>query len=329
MRIAISTGAFILACFLAGCAEGPRASSRAGEPLDAEVRQTSWAGQGQRGWRLQTANYSICTTASGGDTAAILPAFMEASYRNYHRLTGLPYRASAEPLAIYLMGTREEWASLTQSILGPRADTALHIEAGGYCHAGVCIFWQLGGSAMLSVAAHEGLHQFLGKRLLDQLPMWVEEGLCTQVEAHEMEAGRVVFDPSRNLSRLGDLEGALISGMWTPIAELLPMDAGDAVTAQERKAVGYYGQLWALIRFIRSDPATSAGLDRLLADAEAGRLNEALGVPPEALAELRAAGRAYNQSVSEKLFCHYITDDLPRFEKRYKDYCYRLCKMKS
>jgi hypothetical protein len=231
-------------------------------------------------------------------------------------------------MPIYLLGTREEWASLTKVLLGPAADKFLQIQNGGYCHEGVCVFWQLRGLAMLQVAAHEGLHQFLHQRLADQLPMWLEEGLCTQAEAHELQGGRVAFDPGRNLSRRGDLEGAIMRGFWVPLAELLPMDAGDAVGSSEQKAVGYYGQLWGLVRFLRSEAVYSAGLDRLLADAEAGRLHTALGVPAAALAELRARGRDYNKAVSLQLFRHYITGDLPAFEKRYKDFCYRLVGMK-
>ena len=316
-----------LAPFLLGCGENPL-PALGFEPLDAQVQRTSWDGQGPRGSRLQTANYAIYTTGRGGDLLPLLPAYMEASYRNYHRLTGLAPRPSAKPMAIYILGTREEWASLTRSLMGPSADTYLQIQSGGYCHGDVCVFWQLGGLAMFEVAAHEGLHQFLHRRLADQLPMWLEEGLCTQAEAFELQGDRVSFDPARNLSRRGDLEGALIRGFWIPTEDLLPMDAGDAVTGSERQAVGYYGQLWALVRFLRSDPTYSAGLDRLLADAEAGRFHEAIGLTPQAMAELRAHGRGYNKAVSEKLFRHYVAGDVPAFEKRYKDFCYRLVGMK-
>jgi hypothetical protein len=105
------------------------------------------------------------------------------------------------------------------------------------------------------------------------------------------------------------------------VEKLLPMDAGDALGAYVEKTVGYYGQLWALVQFLRSDPSYAPGLLRFIADAEAGRLHEALGMSKEALARLRFNGRAYNQTVSEKLFCHYVTDDLPAFEKRYKAFC--------
>jgi hypothetical protein len=311
---------------LAGC--GPEMAATPTECLDCQVRQLSWDGPKSRGYQLQTSKYAIYTTAQGGEVASVLPAFMEASYRNYLRLLGLSDRPLGALLPVYLLSTREEWVSLTKTLLKAHADKYLQIQSGGYCYEGVCVFWVLGGQSTLSVAGHEGFHQFMHHRLTDQLPMWLEEGLCTQAEAYELQGQKVAFDPPANLCRRCDLQAALMRNYWISMDHLLPMDAGDAMGAYVEKTVGYYGQLWALVRFIRSDPVYSKGLDRLIADAEAGRLHEAIGVPTKALAELRLRGRTYNQTISEPIFRHYISDDLSAFEKQYKEYCLKVTELK-
>ncbi|HUT61181.1 MAG TPA: hypothetical protein VNA25_25310 [Phycisphaerae bacterium] len=317
-----------LVLFAAWCVLGcEKLPQRADEPLAAPVQSSPWDNPRGRGSQLQTANYRIFTTANNHRLASILPGFMEASRRNYLRILNLPERPAGKLMPMYVLGTREEWAALTRSVLGEQAEKFLMIESGGYCYKEVCVLWEMGGLGTLLVAAHEGMHQFIHHRLSDQLPMWLEEGLCTQAEGYEIEGRRVSFSPKLNLSRNVDLEQTIARRFWIPIDRLLPMDAGDAVGGYTERTVGYYGQLWALVQFIRSDPSYSAGLDRLLADAEAGRLNEALGVPRGALKELRLRGRAYNQTVSEPLFKHYICDDLKTFEKRFKHFAARLAKL--
>ena len=106
------------------------------------------------------------------------------------------------------------------------------------------------------------------------------------------------------------------------------MDGGDVARDFTERAVGYYGQLWALAMFIRSDPEYRSGMARLLADAEAGRLHEALKVPPQALTELQLRGRIYNRTISEPLFRHYICEDLDAFERQYVAFAKQLAGLK-
>jgi hypothetical protein len=107
------------------------------------------------------------------------------------------------------------------------------------------------------------------------------------------------------------------------------MDAGDAVgTGRAEKAVGYYGQVWSLAMFIRSVPRYNKGMQRMIADAENGRIHLALGLTPEALARLRRHGRAYNRTVATPLFKHYISDDLAMFDMDYLAFSRKLAGLK-
>jgi hypothetical protein len=323
MKTTIALTAFAALWLQAGCVR-PAQSQGPTESLETSVRRLPWKDSGGQGGMLQTTNYTIYTTCQGGELLALMPGYLEASHRNYLRLLGLTARQQEESLPIYLLSTRDEWASLTTALVGDNAGPYLQIQSGGYCYRNICVFWQMGVQPTLSIAGHEAFHQYMHHRLADQLPMWLEEGLCTQAEAFDIEGTRVGFDPRTNVARRSDLEGALVRSYWVPVEKLLPMDAGDALGTYVEKTVGYYGQLWALVQFIRNSPTYAPGLNRFIGDAEAGRLHEALGMTKEALAQLRRNGRAYNQAVSEKLFRFYITDDIPAFEKRYKAFCLTL-----
>jgi len=140
--------------------------------------------------------------------------------------------------------------------------------------------------------------------------------------------GTVTFTAKRNLARFNDLRSAMVNSHWIPLARLLPMDAGDAVGTTTERAVGYYGQLWALAGFIRSRDEYRAGLGRLLRDAEAGRISQAMGIDPAQFARLRGKGRAYNKELSEPIFRHYIASDLETFERQYRAYAEKITSLR-
>ncbi|MFA6133672.1 MAG: hypothetical protein WC869_06610 [Phycisphaerae bacterium] len=287
------------------------------------VKRAPWT----TGSCLASQHYVVYCTTNNRALETFLPGFMEAAYDNYLALTCLSERRLKEPLPIYLMGTRAEWASLTTSVVGANAKTYLALQAGGYCYQGVCVFWDIGNLPTFTVASHEGFHQFLHHRLADRLPMWLEEGMCTVAEGYDLSEDHVTFTADRNVLRFSDLRNAIVAGKWIPLGKLLPMDAGDAVVGSNVEAVGYYGQLWALQQFIRSRPDYKAGLTRLLADAEKGKLNTAMGMTAPQLAQLRSNGKAYNQTVSPVLFRQYICSDLAGFERDYFAYAKKIARL--
>jgi len=321
--------AVALAVFAAAVLAGAGCDDEAAGPMwsmHISPRRQPWDTPRADGVLLRTRHYRIYSTADNRMLVTYLPGFMEASRQNYLRITGLPPEPTPEGLPIYLMGSRDEWAALTREVVGPqRADAYLQISAGGYCYKKTCFFWDIGGLGTFAVAAHEGLHQYLKYRLDDQLPMWLEEGLCVTAEGYEIDGDRVRFTPGRNVHRWSNLRNAIVQGYWIPTDKLLAMDAGHAVgTGEADRAVGYYGQLWALVRFLRSEEPYRRGLQRLLADAEAGRLHAALGVSRQDLARLRRHGRRYNKAISTRVFRRYITDDLDAFERAYRAFARRL-----
>ncbi len=321
-----STLIVAMACaLLVGCNGGGGAPGLRGQSMVIRVRRGPWNGANTHGVSLRSRNYRIYTTSTNELLVRYLPGFMEAAHENYLRLTGLTYKALDGPMTIYLMGTRREWAALTRKVVRRNVETYLSIEAGGYCYDGICVFWDMGGLGTLSVASHEGLHQFFRRRMKDQIPMWLEEGLCVTAEGYDIFADIVTFTPDRNVGRFNNLRNNITQNRWIPIDRLLPMDAGMAIDGSStERAVGYYGQLWAMVQFIRSRADYRAGMSRLIADAEAGRLNVALKVSAGELEQLRRYGRIYNRIVSVPLFERYITDDLEKFEKEYRLFARKL-----
>ncbi len=295
--------------------------------IDAESRP--WDTSHSRGKLLITDHYRIYTTISRPPLRQYLPGLMEASHSRYLELTGLSEHGSAKLMPMYVMATRSEWAALTTARLGRHAGPVLSITAGGYCYDGVCVLWDIGPRATLSVAAHEGLHQFFSHRLKQSLPMWLEEGICVLAEGHHLSKGLLAFTPKNNPSRITALRNAIVNGHWIRTKKLLPMDAGDAVsTGIAAKAIGYYGQVWALSMFIRSVPEYNSGMQQMIADAQDGRMHRAMGLTAEALAKLKRHGRAYNRTVATPLFKHYISNDLEAFEAEYLAYSRKLAGLK-
>ena len=295
-----------------------------GRPLATAAERSSWQSSYATGQAVATGHYRIYTTAKTHALLEYLPGFMEAAYQNYLELTGLSEPTSANRMPIYMLGTRDEWAALTNKVTGPLAEAYLQIEAGGYCFNGACVFWDIGSLQTLSVSSHEGLHQFFHQRLTHRLPAWLEEGLCATTEGYEIRNDVVRFTPERNTSRFNDLRSALTAGWWIGLRDLLPMDAGDVVKHRTEKAVGYYGQLWALVLFIRSRPEYRLGMQRMLADAETGKLHETTDFSPEAFTALLQRGKLYNRAVSEKLFRSYICTDLEGFDREFHEFAERL-----
>jgi hypothetical protein len=321
------TLAILLLLGAGGCLSNDADTSAPARSLSTHVQNEPWRGAGSTGQVLTSEHYRIYTTAKRQIIPALFPGFMEASLRNYWTLTGLAESPDIERMPMYMMGTREEWALLTKEIIPARQDAYLSIEAGGYCYKGICVFWDLGGTGTFSVAAHEGMHQFLYHRLENPLPLWLEEGLCVSAEGHRIEGRHVRFTPKDNAFRFSALRNAILQDRWMPIRRILPLDGGDVSVKGTDTAVSYYAQLWALVQFLRSRPDYRQGIEQLIADADAGRFDRTLDVPVRTRRALRDFGRRsrrYNQILAEPLFREYITEDFETFDREFLAYARKI-----
>ena len=307
----------------AGCNSGGQGGPAGLEAsLRTEVSRKDWTYPYGTGVVLTTAHYRIFTSVKNNALLGVLPGFLEASYLNYTELTGLPPRKLDKRMDVYVLASRREWADLTRHIFGAEA-APLAIQAGGYSYKGIGVYWNLRRRTTLSVAAHEGLHQFLHHRMRHRLPVFLEEGLASSSESFHLRADSVVF-PRRNPSRFDALRTAIIQKRWFPVTELMGMDGRDVIGGTSERALGWYAQVWALAQFLRTDPAYRDGYRRMLLDGEAGRFHLALKLPPQALDRLKRRSRTYNRIVAKPLFQHYISKDLETFERQYVAFARKL-----
>ncbi len=310
----------LTAAILVGCQSDTRPDPPA-VPLQTEVRRDDWKLGYTTGQVLQTGRYRIFTTVKRALILQKVPAFLEASYSNYLTLTGLDARPVDRRMTVYLMSSRQEWSNLTEHVIG----RTIPLQAGGYCYEETCFFWDIGLRGTLSVAAHEGFHQFFRHQMEHQLPMWLEEGLCTLAEGFQLRGEGVVFTPNDNPGRFNNLRAAIVERHWLELPVLLSRHSQEAVSGDlPEQAVGYYGQLWALMRYIRSNPKYSKGLTKLLEDARQGRLHQSLGLTEAGYSLLRRRGLLYNRTVSVPLFRKYIASDLDAFGREYTAYARKL-----
>jgi len=316
----------MLALLPAGCT-GSGDQGLAPMPIEQPVLRKTWVFAGTKGWSLTTAHYRVFTTASSPALRDSIPGFLEACRANYVSLTSLDTLASGQKkLLTYVFGSQREWAALTEKITGRAAQTFLKVESGGYCFRGVCVFWDIGVLRTYSVAAHEGMHQFLHHATRQSLPIWAEEGLATQAEGYRIRDGLVYFTPEKNVLRFRALRRAIMANRWRPASQLIAMSAADNIRQSQWHGTEYYGQLWALLLLIRHDEQYAAGLRKLLRDVADGRLHETLGIAPQDWRKLR--GRGYTRVVGPKAFAHYIDADIDRFERRYKAFARKLVLVK-
>ncbi len=305
----LPAGVMVGLAAVAGCAS-------VSAPAPIAVEQAEWtAPNGSAGAQLLTEHYDLRVTITDALLQEHLAPFMETAFGEYARLIP-PARERSDRLAVYLFGTRDEWADFTQSTFPARAYTYLHIHAGGYVDqpSATAVIHDLGRDRTLSLLAHEGFHQYLAGYLPRPVAAWLNEGLATQFEAFDLRGDRPVFTPRRNFVRRNSLRAALSpDGGFIPLADLLRMDAGEAVVKTGQSVRTYYAQVWSTILFLRegADEKYAEGFANLLADAGTKRLDLAVSAYRAATPDSGAI------SHGEAVFRHYITEDLAGFMAQY------------
>ena len=282
--------------------------------LSTPIHETSW---GKEGICLQTPHYKIYTTIEGRRIDVVLPGFMESAYHLYEYLTN----SSPNPdytLPMYMLASRQEWAIMTQKLFGNIGPDNF-IENGGYTYRGVTVCYDIGGMNTFSVAAHEGLHQYLWYFYKNRLPLWAEEGLATQCEGFITTNTSVRFTPQENMMRFDSLRTAIKNNDWLPIEKLLVTTSRKQLGQGELYGLGYYGQLYVLVRFIRNHKIYGPRWAKMLDDAKNGKFSKIFGDKTMTLSPA-----AYYQAIAVKSFRHYINPDLQAFEREFHDYAQKV-----
>lgn len=296
-----------------------------GEPAVKDVRL--WNNHYGPGLMIDTRNYTVYTTLLEPLMLRQIPAFLESAYNAYQ--SQLPRRLNkTQPLVVYLFETRQQWEQFTRETAGADSSVYLKIQRGAYTLNGIVVAYNIGRKQTFSVIGHEGWHQFNQRLFTYRLPSWLDEGIATLFETCRYSQGQFLFEPQRNLMRLGALKQTLSRGQMIPLRQLIVLNPGQVLSndANDQAVIAFYAQNYALVRFLR-EYQYGIRLRQyhalLLGGAEGG------WPLPQELASL-AADRTrpltvgWNMRVSPMLFTHYIEPDIDALEKEYREFCARI-----
>lgn len=287
-----------------------------------------WDNPYASGLVILTRHYQIYTTLDDPLMLRQVPSFVESVYAEYQAQLPDPVD-SDHRFVIYLFADRRQWEQFTRDFAGPDAQMYLRIQKGAYAINDVCVAYHIGRSQTFSVLGHEGWHQFNSRFFTYRLPSWLDEGVATLFETCRFHQGRFVFEPQRNLLRLGALKETLLTGRMIPLEQLLVLNPGQVLPTSggtEERVTAFYAQTYALVRFLREEfyGYYLRKYHTMMAAALRGRW------PLDEIEARIASDRnlpltvAWNQQVAVRLFSLYIDSDLNKIEKEYRAFCEKI-----
>lgn len=267
---------------IAGAAASGASSAAAGSasPTPDPVESIEpWSFNGAPGRLVRTPHYRVFTTQADTVLNGRLPAFLEgalASYRTF--LTGPEAPLPEPPLRLdtYVLRSRTDWALLTRQLTGEHADEFLRIPRGGFAFGGRALLFDIGARDTLSIAAHEGWHQYTQRTFKHRLPVWLEEGIATCMEGHRFDGrGVPTMLPWCNTQRFDQLRKAHAAGRVMSLPTLLEAAPQNLVSAAVEDALTYYAQVWALTLFLMEGEGAKyrPNLESLVRDAALGSMD--------------------------------------------------------
>ena len=284
----------------------------------------SWDNQFGTGLKLTTAHYEVYTTLLEPLMLSQVPGFLESAYRGYQDQLPKPIE-TPNPFTIYLFANRQQWEVFTAEFTGPQAPLYLQVKKGAYYLNGACVAYNIGLEGTFAGIGHEGWHQFNSRHFKFRLPSWLDEGVAMLFETSVYDKGFFVFEPNRNLKRLGSLKQTILKNNVIPLDQLVGINPGEVV-ADANDTIAFYSQAYALVRFLREN-----NYGKRLPMYQQMLLDGLNGNWPLSEAEKRiAADRnipitvGFNKMVGTTLFAHYIDSNFDKVEKEYLTFCKKI-----
>lgn len=286
-----------------------------------------WENPYGQGLCIRTRHYRLYTTLMEPLMLPQAPAYLESVYSAYQTQLPSPI-TDGEPMDVYLFGTRDQWEQFTKDTAGDDADVYLKIVKGAYTAKGKVVAYNIGLTQTFALIGHEGWHQFNQARFVYRLPSWLDEGIATLFETYRNEDGRFVFEPQRNLMRLGALRQAVLRNRLLPLRQLITLNPGQFLDASgsDDLILSFYAQNYALVRFLRENNygVRLQNYHQLLNDGAAGHWPLQGEFADLAADRSRNLTVGWNMQVSPALFTRYIDDDLDRIDAEYKAFCAKI-----
>jgi len=277
--------------FLFGCESTPKRDQSNSTPPSADIGRfvadrQMWNYHGSLGWQYHTPNAIIRTTSADRKILERLPPFVELSILHYQSdLARLP--RPAKTIETYFFGSRSEWVSMTNALMGERAPVYLSIERGGYAAKQIGVFFDIGPRDSFIICAHEGWHQYAHSTFKGPMPVWLDEGVACVMEGFKWDEqfpDHPRFLPWANTERFDQLRDAHAKDTLMPVHTLLTLRPQDLIEQGSRSgstqpaALLYYAQVWALIHFLREGEHGSYrnAFEQLLQDCASDSLRDRL-----------------------------------------------------
>ncbi|MBL0869059.1 MAG: DUF1570 domain-containing protein [Phycisphaerales bacterium] len=311
-----------------GSSSSPSAANAPGVGV---VRSVShWSFEGTAGQTISTDHFIIRTTDSSPAIAERLPGMMEAALANYTSvIADLP--APKRVMEMFVLSQRSQWQRLTLRELGERGRGVISIGRGGFAFGGRAYLFDIGSADTMSIASHEGWHQYVQTTFVESLPVWADEGIATFMEGHRWVSTQgqmsVGFSGWSNMERFERLRSASNTGDADDLLtlEVLLGASPDQILAMGNdKGVTYYAQIWALIHFLREGEGGRyrAGFERMVKDAATGRLGATVINRLRASGQLEGTSRngvfVLARSLGVQIFRTYIDPDINRLNGEYQ-----------
>jgi len=298
----------------------PPTPSTAIAPANTIVRaSTAWDEGGAPGLRIRTEHYNLYLALKDPIFRGWMPTYIKACNRAYATVLGaLPMPKDA--LDLYIFASREPWEAWTRKTLGKGAGVYLNLGRGGFTSDGVSVLYDIGRSDTLTIAAHEGWHQFSQSSLKQPLPIWMEEGLACWMEGTRItkDGEPTAFRPWRNFERWNELRGAVQDDRVLTLGELLETSPQQCLEKNKETLLSYYAQCWALIHFLNEGEGGKyqKGMKQLLQDAAEGKLAAKL-LSSRAIPNPTLRQRAARSRVGNFVALEYFNADFAAFESEY------------
>lgn len=280
---------------------------------------TAWEEGGGPGVRVRTEHYNLHLALKEPAFRGWMPAYMEACHQAYATALG-PLPVPEEPLDLYIFASREPWEAWTRRTLGKDAGVYLALGRGGFTTDGVSVLYDIGRVDTLTIAAHEGWHQFSQRSLKHVLPTWMEEGLACWMEGTRLtrEGVPTPFRPWRNFERWNELRNAAKEERLIPLGELLATSPQQCLESGKDRLLAYYAECWALVHFLNEGEGGKyrAALRELMQDAAQGRVAAKL-LGSRAIANAVQRQQAARTRLGNGVVLAYFNPDFAAFESEY------------
>jgi hypothetical protein len=312
--VALLAGLTALAFCLAGCVSQQQTQFH-GPSAPAAVHTEAWTYGDDQGVLIHSAHYDIYTTISDPDIRRRMADVMEGALGEYERIApGVPL--SPKPMQCFVFRNRQEWTEFTVRHTGGAAQIYLSIGRGGYTVGDWYAGYYLGSTAAtVSLAAHEGWHQFASRHFKGRLPPFLEEGIATMFEDLRWDKDLPQWNLTLNRSRLQSLRDAVEGNYVFSLNELSQKHAGNVVAGSQNRTQAFYGQSWAFATFLwaAEDGKYRPALRRLLSDVADGTVYDPTGAHQNSQFTWNPAG-------VKPMLEHYLGMNLDQIDAEYQKY---------